>query len=249
MAQPQTLSGCTAAFSASAPGNASCDHAPLHLDARLAAAAALVRPGESVADIGCDHGKLTAFLAASGRFPHVIGADLRPGPLAKAQKTLAQAGLLEKVELRLGDGLSVLAPDEVGTVVIAGVSARTTAEILSAAPWIFTCDGPRLVLVPATKHAYLRAWLLQNGFALIRDIPIQTAGRWYAVMAAEYTGERCRPEQLSLAACLYGKTDAEPGANAYQALQRAKLAKLRLGLSEDDPLARAIDALLAQAEA
>ena len=34
------------------------------LDARLSAAAELVRPGEPVADIGCDHGKLTAVLAA-----------------------------------------------------------------------------------------------------------------------------------------------------------------------------------------
>ena len=58
------------------------------LDARLAAAAELVRPGEPVADIGCDHGKLTAVLAASGKYPKVIGADLRPGPLAKAEQTL-----------------------------------------------------------------------------------------------------------------------------------------------------------------
>ena len=36
------------------------------LDARLTAAAQLVRPGQPVADIGCDHGKLTAVLAASG---------------------------------------------------------------------------------------------------------------------------------------------------------------------------------------
>ena len=50
------------------------------LDARLSAAAELVRPGEPVADIGCDHGKLTAVLAASGKYPKVIGADLRPGP-------------------------------------------------------------------------------------------------------------------------------------------------------------------------
>ena len=45
------------------------------LDARLAAAAELVRPGQPVADIGCDHGKLTAVLAASGRYPKVIGAE------------------------------------------------------------------------------------------------------------------------------------------------------------------------------
>ena len=45
-------------------------------------------PGQPVADIGCDHGKLTAVLAASGRYPKVIGADLRPGPLSKARQTL-----------------------------------------------------------------------------------------------------------------------------------------------------------------
>ncbi|MEG1641196.1 MAG: SAM-dependent methyltransferase, partial [Ruthenibacterium sp.] len=42
---------------------------PLHnklpqLDARLAAAAAYVRRGCRVADIGCDHGKLSVYLAA-----------------------------------------------------------------------------------------------------------------------------------------------------------------------------------------
>ena len=62
------------------------------LDARLTATAELVLPGKPVADIGCDHGKLTAVLAASGKYPRVIGADLRPGPLAKAEQTLEHAG-------------------------------------------------------------------------------------------------------------------------------------------------------------
>ena len=38
------------------------------LDERLAAAAELARPGLAVADVGCDHGKLTAALAMSGRY-------------------------------------------------------------------------------------------------------------------------------------------------------------------------------------
>lgn len=123
------------------------------LDARLSAAAELVRPGEPVADIGCDHGKLTAVLAASGKYPKVIGADLRPGPLAKAEQTLEYAGCKDRAELRLGDGLSVLSPGEVSTIVLAGVSAQTTWEIIEKAPWVSAPGGPRLVMVPATRHS------------------------------------------------------------------------------------------------
>lgn len=214
------------------------------LDARLAAAAALVRPGLPVADIGCDHGKLTAHLAASGLYPRVIGADLRPGPLAKARATLANAGLLAFAELRLGDGLSVLSPGEVGTVVIAGVSAQTTIEMLEAAPWAAAPEGPRLVLVPATKHTVLRAWLYRRGFSLVRDIPVQAAGHWYAVMAAEYTGAPQGP--VTLEQCLYGATAREPGGAAYGALQRGRLRRARPGMPPGDPMTAAADALLAR---
>ena len=217
------------------------------LDARLAAAAALCRPGQPVADIGCDHGKLAAHLACTGLYPKVIGADLRPGPLAKAALTVKSARCEDLVQLRLGDGLTVIDPYEVGTVVLAGVSAQTTIEILTAAPWVFTADGPRLVLVPATKHATLRSWLYANGFVLVEDQPVQAAGRWYAVMAAEYTGVR-QPEQMqTLEQCLYGLTDRHAGGEEYAALQRGKLQKLRRGLADDDPLAVCIDAHLAAA--
>lgn len=212
------------------------------LDERLAAAAELVRPGQPAADIGCDHGKLAAVLAASGRCPRVIGADLRPGPLAKARRTLQNAHCEDRVELRLGDGLSVLSPGEVGTIVLAGVSAQTTQDILSAAPWVFAPGGPRLVLVPATRHGHLRSWLARSGFALIADRPVQAAGRWYAVMAAEYTGERREPP---LEECLYGKTRDWPGGEAYCTLQRGRLQKYRLGVPDGTPLAAEIDAVLA----
>ena len=134
------------------------------LDARLTAAAELVLPGKPVADIGCDHGKLTAVLAASGKYPRVIGADLRPGPLAKAEQTLEHAGCKDRVELRLGDGLSVLSVGEVGTIVLAGVSAQTTWEIIEQAPWVSQVGGPRLVMV--LSHPPQRAAPLAVGTRL-----------------------------------------------------------------------------------
>ena len=214
------------------------------LDARLAAAAELVRPGQPVADIGCDHGKLTAVLAASGRYPKVIGADLRPGPLSKARQTLEHANCQDRAELRLGDGLSVLSAGEVGSIVLAGVSAQTTWEILEKAPWVFTVGGPRIIMIPATRHSELRRWLWAHGFAFVADRPVQAAGRWYAVMNARYTGACREPDGLE---CLCGLTNGQPGCGDYYAQQNAKLKKYRLGLPAGQE-AEAVDALIKQME-
>lgn len=212
-----------------------------HLDARLAAAAAYVRPGSTVADIGCDHGKLSAWLAGSGRCPLVFACDLREGPLQKARETCAPWA--DRVVFRFGSGLKVLAPGEAQDIVIAGMGAETIMEILDAAPWVF--DGRyNLILVPATKHSLLRRWLARRGFALQSETLCTAAGRWYAVMNARYTGICAEPTGLW---CLSGKTEGQPGAGIYRAQQLGKLKKYRLGLAPG-PEADGVDALIREME-
>lgn len=212
-----------------------------HLDARLAAAAAYVRPGSTVADIGCDHGKLSAWLAGSGRCPLVFACDLREGPLQKARETCAPWA--DRVVFRLGSGLKVLAPGEAQDIVIAGMGAETIMEILDAAPGVF--DGRyNLILVPATKHSLLRRWLARRGFALQSETLCTAAGRWYAVMNARYTGICAEPTGLW---CLSGKTEGQPGAGIYRAQQLGKLKKYRLGLAPG-PEADGVDALIREME-
>ena len=212
-----------------------------HLDARRAAAAAYVRPGSTVADIGCDHGKLSAWLAGSGRCPLVFACDLREGPLQKARETCAPWA--DRVVFRLGSGLKVLAPGEAQDIVIAGMGAETIMEILDAAPWVF--DGRyNLILVPATKHSLLRRWLARRGFALQSETLCTAAGRWYAVMNARYTGICAEPTGLW---CLSGKTEGQPGAGIYRAQQLGKLKKYRLGLAPG-PEADGVDALIREME-
>lgn len=202
----------------------SSDARPPRLDARLAAAAAFVRPGSAAADIGCDHGKLSAYLAGSGRCPRVFACDLRPGPLQKARAACAPwAG---QVEFRLGSGLEVLQPGEAEDIIIAGMGAETITGILDAAPWVR--DGRyNLVLVPATKHSLLRRDLARRGFALLDETLCAAAGRWYTVMNARYTGVQREPSGLE---CLCGRVLGQPGAGAYLAGQSAKLEKYRRGL-------------------
>ena len=211
------------------------------LDDRLAAAFAYVRPGHAAADIGCDHGKLTAALAGSGRCPLVLACDLRPDPLEKARRLCAPYG--EKVQCWLGNGLSVVAPGEVEDIIIAGMGAETIIEILEAAPWVRDTRY-NLVLVPATKHSILRRWLARSGFALVGETLCQAAGRWYAVMNARFAGTGHEPDGLE---CLCGKTEGQPGFAAYCAQQNTKLKKYRLGLAPG-PEADAVDALIQELE-
>ena len=211
------------------------------LDARLGAAFAYVRPGHTAADIGCDHGKLSAALAGSGRCPLVLACDLRPDPLQKARLACAQYG--DAVQFRLGSGLSVLQPGEADDIVIAGMGAETIIEILAAAPWVFDARY-NLVLVPATKHSVLRRWLAQNGFATLGETLCEAAGRWYTVLNVHYNGEKREPTGLE---CLFGKIPGQPGDRAYFAQQNAKLKKYRLGLAPGAE-ADAVDALIQQME-
>ena len=202
-----------------------------HLDARLAAAAAYVRPGSAAADVGCDHGKLAAYLAASGRCPRVIASDVRAQPLARARALCAQLGVQALVDCRLGDGLSVLRPGEVQDIVIAGVSGVTAAQMLAGAPFAFE-KGTRCIFVPPTKHGVLRAHLAQSGFALVDETPVLAAGRVYTVLCAEYTGEARQP---GLYECAVGKAEKRTeAAAAYLARVAALTEKYARGAEDSE---------------
>ena len=140
-----------------------------------------------------------------------MASDLRPAPLATARETCRTFACEDRVDCRLAAGLEGLEPGQVQDIVVAGLSAETMIEVFEAAPWVFA-PGMRLVLVPATRHEVLRRWLARRGFALAADIPVQCAGRWYAVIAADYTGKGREPEETW---CQLGDAGRHPGADPF----------------------------------
>lgn len=213
-----------------------------HLDPRLLTAAEYVRPGTVAADIGCDHGKLSIYLAKTGRCSKVIAADLRPEPLARAKANLARAHCEELVELRLGDGLTVLRPGEAEDIIIAGMGAETITQVLGAAPWVRD-EAVNLVLVPATKHSQLRKWLAENGFSLLGDRLVEAAGRLYTVINARYSGNPTQPEGKW---CVLGETTG-PLQKRYLSEQLVKIQKYRRGLKDPAELEQ-LDRLITELE-
>lgn len=154
------------------------------LDARLQSVAALVPPGCRAADIGSDHAYLAMALWQSGKVSRMIATDKHEGPCRAAQRTLAAAGLTADIPVRQGDGLSVLAPDEVDAVCIAGMGGALITGILAAAPEVME-RLQRLILQPMNDAPILRRWLYEHDWHLAAEALAEADGRLYEILAAE----------------------------------------------------------------
>ena len=119
----------------------------MQLDARLAAIAALVPHGTTLADIGADHAYLAATLVLHGHAPRAVVGDLSAGACEAARRTVGAQRLTQQIDVRQGDGLSVLLPGEAESIVIAGMGGALIADILAGAQDILGGVGT-LVLQP-----------------------------------------------------------------------------------------------------
>ena len=107
----------------------------LPLSSRLLACCGFVRPGDVVADIGCDHGYLGIHLLKQGIAKAVIAADVNEQPLQSAVRNAMRYGVKNKMSFYLSDGVRNI-PRDFSVMVCAGMGADTMIQILEAAPWL-----------------------------------------------------------------------------------------------------------------
>jgi tRNA (adenine22-N1)-methyltransferase len=165
----------------------------IELGPRLRAIAQRVLPGRPVADLCCDHALLAAALVESGQVPHAIAVDINRAPLEAAARMLDDAAVRERVKLREGDGLSVVEPGEVATVVIAGVGTTLAERLLEAGAVNGRLLGVRRVIVQANHAGFprlgkLRGQLDRFGWSLVDECLVRDQGRLYVILVAEPGG-------------------------------------------------------------
>lgn len=163
----------------------------MNIGARLEAVGSLVLPNSILADIGTDHAYLPVYLLQEGRITSAIAGDIAQGPCKAAENTVAMYNMKAKVQVRLGSGLSVLKPNEVNCISIAGMGGSTMVEILSADLELAKA-ADRLILQPQTGAAGLRKWLLANGWEMIDEELVWENKRLYEIIAVEKVQARQR---------------------------------------------------------
>ena len=151
------------------------------LDARLSALAALVGTCDRYADIGCDHGRLGAYLLKTGKVRRAILADISGESLKKARRLISLLGLDERVDFRVGDGAQVLdAP--VDYVVIAGMGGALISRIIREGREAL--GNSRLILQPNVAAPELRRTLMECSYEINDERVVRDGGRNYVILAA-----------------------------------------------------------------
>lgn len=148
----------------------------MKLSDRLLLMAQNINQGETMADIGTDHGFLALYLVEKGICNKTILADISQGSLEKARRNVEEfrrympdVAPEGTFDLRLGNGIDILAPGEVEVVCIAGMGGALIADILND-DIEKAKTFKRFILQPRNGQIQLRKWLYENHFTIEKNL-------------------------------------------------------------------------------
>jgi len=144
---------------------------------RLKAAAELLPRCKVIADIGCDHGLLSAYLIAQSRCDQVIAVDISPFSVEKTRKLAEVQGWEDRIKVRQGNGFEALTPNEADAAVLAGLGGELIAQLIDK-----TRPAIPMVLQPMQQSEQLRAYLRTHGYCLAEERMVEENGRIHELL-------------------------------------------------------------------
>lgn len=179
----------------------------------------------TLADVGCDHGRLSKLALSRGLCKNLIASDISEKCLAKARKTLAG---YDNAAFMVCDGI----PQDTYAdfIVISGMGGHTIADILSR------YDGRATLLLSPQSHAELvRGHLCKSGYRIVYDKCFEDRNKYYDVIKAEYLGGELTMDALHLK---YGRYEEKNDALA------ARLCRMLGKLPPDSEKRRELEEVL-----
>lgn len=155
------------------------------LSPRLSMVASLLPTGRRLIDIGTDHAYLPIIAIQRNRYEQAVAADIRPGPLAVAERNIRRFACADRVTTVLSNGLNAFECRPGDVVVMAGLGGLEMIDILEAA----SARWPILVLQPQKSDSMLRAYLSESGYSIRSEALCSDDRRLYVAVVAECMSE------------------------------------------------------------
>lgn len=166
----------------------------MQLSPRLKSIAHSIDHCNTVADIGSDHAYLPIYLIENQRSEKAIASDINQGPFDISKKRIHAYKMESKIEIRKGNGLDVLKPQEAETIVIAGMGGLLIVEILEAGLEVAK-NSNRLILQPMTEANELRKWLYSHSFEIVDEELVEDENIIYEIIWTAFSGQGLQIQQ------------------------------------------------------
>lgn len=157
----------------------------MELSLRLKTIASMVDECECVADIGTDHGYIPIYLIKSGVCKKAIASDINKGPVEKVKFNVGIEDLQDKVDCRLGGGLSTLKKGEAQGIVIAGMGGNLIRDIIEEKIDIFK-NAEFAILQPVQNPEVLREYIYAKGYKIIDEELCIDENKFYEIIKIKY---------------------------------------------------------------
>lgn len=153
----------------------------IDLSKRMKAVADMTVTGHTVADIGCDHAFVPIYLIENNISSRVIASDVRSGPCDAARRNIAEYGLSDVIDLRLGYGLDTIEEGEAETIIIAGMGGMLINSILDKG-YRVAASAKQLILQPQSDIDKVRKNIMDKGWDIVLEDMLIDMGKYYTIL-------------------------------------------------------------------
>ncbi|AOG60615.1 tRNA: m1A22 methyltransferase [Spiroplasma helicoides] len=149
------------------------------LTPRLFAITGMISDGETVADIGTDHGYIAIYLAKDNKANKIFATDIAEQPLNVAKNNINSFGVSEKIETILADGISWVKEKNVkiSSCIIAGMGSNTVLQILKEDNDNIDC----YVISSNTNAESIRLWVKKKKYFIESETLVKDNGLIYEI--------------------------------------------------------------------
>lgn len=176
------------------------------LSKRLEVVSSFINDNSKIIDIGCDHGLLSIYLAKKYKNISIIASDVNKNALSSAINNIKESKLEGIIETRLGSGLEVVSPEEIDTVVIAGMGSNTIVGILKYSKDKLA-NVKNIIVQSNTDLYFLRKNITSIGYFIEDEILVEDKNIIYTVIKFTRGKKKYSYKELYLGPILLTKKD------------------------------------------